>query len=90
MANCDLPCAPNLVYRRCNMPLQNSIVIQVNGEQKEIAAGVTVTTLLDQLGLKAGRVAIEYNRSILPRMKWANTAIAAGDQFEIVQFVGGG
>lgn len=88
MANCDLPCVSNLAYRRCNM--QNSIIIQVNGEQKEIAAGVAVATLLDQLGLKAGRVAIEYNRSILPRAKWADTTIAAGDQFEIVQFVGGG
>ena len=72
------------------MPSQNPIVIEVNGERKEIAAGLTVTALLAQLGLNTGRVAVEHNRSILPRAKWAETAVAAGDQFEIVQFVGGG
>ena len=72
------------------MPPQNSIAIRVNGEQKEIATGLNVTALLAQLGLNAGRVAVEYNRSILPRAKWAETMVAAGDQFEIVQFVGGG
>jgi thiamine biosynthesis protein ThiS len=72
------------------MPAQDSIAIQVNGEQKEIAAGLNVTGLLAQMGLNAGRVAVEYNRSILPRAKWAETAVAGGDQFEIVQLVGGG
>jgi thiamine biosynthesis protein ThiS len=72
------------------MPSQNSITIQVNGEQKEIAAGLNVTALLAQLGLNAARVAVEYNRAILARAKWVETMVAAGDQFEIVQFVGGG
>ena len=72
------------------MPLQNSIAIQVNGEPKQIAAGITVRTLLEQMGLNAGRVAVEYNRNILARPKWAETMISEGDRFEIVQFVGGG
>jgi thiamine biosynthesis protein ThiS len=72
------------------MQLQSQITIQVNGENKEIAAGTTVAALLEQMGLNAGRVALERNRSILPRNKWAETPILAGDQFEIVHFVGGG
>ncbi len=65
-------------------------MIQVNGERREAAAGTTVRSLLDQLGLNAGRVAIEYNLQILPKTKWEETQVADGDKLEIVQFVGGG
>jgi thiamine biosynthesis protein ThiS len=70
--------------------MENAILIQVNGESREAAAGTTVTGLLTQLGLNAGRVAIEYNLRILPKAKWEETRVTAGDKFEIVQFVGGG
>jgi thiamine biosynthesis protein ThiS len=70
--------------------MENAIVIQVNGENRETTAGTTVSGLLTQLGLNAGRVAIEHNRRILPKTKWEETKVGAGDQFEIVQFVGGG
>jgi sulfur carrier protein len=67
-----------------------SIQVLVNGEKKELSTGVTVLTLLEQLGLNPGRVAVEYNLEILPKAKWEATRVAAGDRFEIVQFVGGG
>ena len=66
------------------------VAVQVNGEKRELAAGTTVRQLLDQLGLNPARVAIEYNLQILPKAKWEETRVAAGDRFEIVQFVGGG
>ncbi len=64
--------------------------IVVNGEERVSKAGDTVTDLLVALGLENGRVAIERNLTILPRADWATTRIAAGDRYEIVQFVGGG
>jgi thiamine biosynthesis protein ThiS len=70
--------------------MSNGIVIQVNGESRETAAGTTVLALLEQLGLNAGRVAIEYNLQILAKTKWEETRVASGDKLEIVQFVGGG
>jgi len=72
------------------MQAQDRIIVHVNGEDKQVASGITVAALLGEMGLHAGRIAVEYNRSILPRAKWAETLIAAGDRFEIVQFVGGG
>jgi len=72
------------------MNLTEPIAIQVNGEKKEMPAGVTVRQLLEQLGLNPARVAVEYNLAILPKAKWEETRVAAGDRFEIVQFVGGG
>ena len=70
--------------------MENAIVIEVNGEKHETASGTTVRTLLDQLGLNAGRVAIEYNLQILRKSEWDSTKVAPGDRLEIVQFVGGG
>jgi len=64
--------------------------VQVNGESREFVTGTTVPQLLEQLGLNPARVAIEYNLKILPKAKWEETRVAAGDRFEIVQFVGGG
>jgi sulfur carrier protein len=67
-----------------------AITITVNGEQRPVNSGSTVTDLLRQLGLDLGRVAFERNLEILPRPDWPGTRLEAGDRFEIVQFVGGG
>ena len=70
--------------------MQTTYTITVNGENRAAQPGATVMDLLQELGLHSGRVAIERNREILPRLEWATTAVAAGDNYEIVQFVGGG
>ncbi|MBZ5527869.1 MAG: sulfur carrier protein ThiS [Acidobacteriia bacterium] len=67
-----------------------AVSIVVNGEGRQVTEGAMVADLLRELGLEGGRVAIERNREILPRGAWAETRIAAGDCYEIVQFVGGG
>jgi thiamine biosynthesis protein ThiS len=66
------------------------ITIQLNGEQREIPAGLTVAGLLKQLQFPADRVAVERNLEIVPRSKWDGTAVEAGDRREVVHFVGGG
>jgi len=52
--------------------------------------GWTVAQLVHSLELPAQRIAIEYNRRILKKEKWAAHPIADGDRIEIVHFVGGG
>jgi thiamine biosynthesis protein ThiS len=66
------------------------LTIVVNGENRSTSAGATVVDLLRDLGLESSRVAIERNLQILPRPKWPETRVEAGDRYEIVQFVGGG
>lgn len=61
----------------------------INGEPQTSPAG-TLTALVEHLGMKADRVAIELNREIVPRDLWSQTELRDGDQLEIVQFVGGG
>jgi sulfur carrier protein len=67
-----------------------AIQIVVNGEAREVPAGLHVTSLLAHLGLPADRVAIERNLEILPRAQWPSTDVQAGDRLEIVHMVGGG
>jgi sulfur carrier protein len=64
--------------------------VTINGEEKQVADGLTVAAMLQHLALPAERVALERNRDILPRALWAATAVQPGDTFEIVTLVGGG
>ena len=70
--------------------MTENIQIIVNGEKRDVPAGLGVTDLLSHLGLPTERVAIERNLEILPRSQWLSTAVHGGDRFEIVQLVGGG
>jgi sulfur carrier protein len=63
----------------------------INGEQREFAADrFTLASLVEQLGMKSDRVAIELNRDIVARDRWPATLLSEGDRLEIVHFVGGG
>lgn len=65
----------------------------INGQPRSfpaLPAGATLPDLLSALGLKADRIAVEHNGSIVRRPDWPSTAVSEGDRFEIVHFVGGG
>jgi thiamine biosynthesis protein ThiS len=64
--------------------------IRLNGDPYEIAGPLTVAELLQRLEIDARRVAVEHNLAILKRDAFDRTAIADGDEIEIVNFVGGG
>ena len=55
----------------------------VNGEAREIAA-TRVDTLLGELDYEGTHFAIDVNYDVLPKSQWANTAIKAGDEIEII------
>ena len=67
-----------------------TIRVMVNGEAREVAAAATVADLLAQIGLDTRKVAVERNLEIVPRSTYAATALAAGDELEVVHFIGGG
>jgi sulfur carrier protein len=62
----------------------------INGEPRAFAVPLLLANLVEQLGMKSDRVAVELNREIVPRDKWAETTLSDGDRLEIVHFVGGG
>jgi thiamine biosynthesis protein ThiS len=68
----------------------NSMKLFINGEDREFTAPLSLSSLVQHLGMKTDRVAIELNRNIVARERWAETNLAEGDRLEIVHFVGGG
>ena len=64
--------------------------LQINGEPRDFDAPLSLAGLIELLGMKQDRVAVELNRNIAARDRWAEIQLAEGDQLEIVQFVGGG
>ena len=67
--------------------------LSINGEPREIEASAmpfTLSALIASLGMKSDRVAVELNREIVSRDRWAETLLNDGDKLEVVHFVGGG
>ena len=55
----------------------------VNGEQREIASA-RVDALLGELEYEGTHFAIALNFDVLPRSRWAETALKNGDEIEII------
>lgn len=70
--------------------LATAHTITVNGEQRGVADGDTVATLVAALGLTDKRIAVERNGEIVPRSQHGQAVLADGDRLEIVVAVGGG
>ena len=66
------------------------MIVHINGEEREIESGLSVTQLLEELEIRPARVVVELNRDVLARDAFATTALKHGDKIEIVHFVGGG
>jgi sulfur carrier protein len=66
------------------------MILVINGEEKSFAGRLSLAELIQQLGMKPDRVAVELNREIVARSAWAVTRLNDGDRLEIVHFVGGG
>ncbi len=62
----------------------------INGKEQNLDGDLSLAALLEQLGMKQDRVAVELNREIVRRESWAETKLSEGDKLEIVHFVGGG
>jgi thiamine biosynthesis protein ThiS len=69
--------------------------LHINGKESTLSGeavdgSYTLAALVESLGMKPDRVAVELNRNIVPRGQWPETKLSDGDRLEIVQFVGGG
>lgn len=67
-----------------------AVAVRVNGDEREVPAGLTVTGLLAHLGLHPRMVVVERNGDILRRDALDTAAVEPGDAYELVHFVGGG
>jgi sulfur carrier protein len=65
--------------------------ITVNGMPRSLARDrSTIADLIRDMQLEGKRIAVERNGAIVPRTRYADTPLGAGDSIEIVGAVGGG
>jgi sulfur carrier protein len=64
--------------------------IMVNGQERALAAPVTVAALLAELGMAGKRVAVEVNQEIVPRSRHGEYKLNDSDRVEVVAAIGGG
>jgi len=67
-----------------------AIEIFLNGESREVPGSMNVVQFLDFFSLPKDRIAVERNRSIVPKTDWERVNVTTGDKLEVVHFVGGG
>ena len=65
------------------------MTVNVNGQPRDVADGTTVLALIEQHNLSPQKVAVELNKRLI-RTERYDTVLKAGDEIEIVTFVGGG
>lgn len=65
-------------------------IITLNGEAREWPREQSIEHLLQDLALDARVVAVELNKLVVKRGRYADTIIRENDEVEIVSFVGGG
>lgn len=66
------------------------VAITVNGDPAEVEEGTPLADLLARLRVDAARVVVEHNRRVLRRTELDGVVLGAGDEVEVVHFVGGG
>lgn len=66
------------------------MTVTINNQTRSFDTTMTLSALIDEMGLDDKRIAIEYNRDILTRDQFPSITLQDGDNIEIVNFVGGG
>ena len=72
------------------MTMTASLSVSVNGEARELPAGSTLAQLVASLTTAPSGVAAAVNETVVPRGRWADTALGDGDRVEVLTAVQGG
>jgi thiamine biosynthesis protein ThiS len=64
--------------------------ITLNGKAREVGDGITVSRLLEDLGLQPLRVAVQVNLDIIKRERYGEVVLRPDDTVEILTFMSGG
>lgn len=70
-----------------------ALTVTLNGSERTFPAlneSAAISDLVQELGVKPDRVAVEQNGAIVSRKVWRETQLHSGDRVEVVHFVGGG
>ena len=68
----------------------NALTITLNGEPYTLEDDAHLSALIATLKMRPTRIAVELNRQVVPKAEYDRTILKAGDELEIINFVGGG
>ena len=68
----------------------NAVEIRLNGKVRQVAEGISIRRLLDELGLQPMRVAVQRNQDIVKRDRYEEVVLQPGDTVEILTIMAGG
>jgi sulfur carrier protein len=63
---------------------------RINGETRDLPAGMTVSALLDLLGAPRSGIAVARNDRVVRRSEYETFELSEGDAIEIIKAVAGG
>ena len=66
------------------------MTITLNGKERTVAEGATVTDLLRELGQDRDGIAVAVGMQVVPRTEHPTHVLAPGDRVEVIRAVGGG
>ncbi|GGM43893.1 thiamine biosynthesis protein ThiS [Longimycelium tulufanense] len=64
--------------------------VEVNGQNREFAAGATVADVLAEFGRPGTGVAVALDGAVVPRASWPRTPLRDGARVEVLTAVQGG
>jgi len=70
--------------------MERMMEIRVNGVARNVDMVYTIADLIQDMGLKQRRLAVEVNQEIIRRSQHEHHQLQAQDQVEIVHAIGGG
>jgi sulfur carrier protein len=66
------------------------VIVWINGERRELADDARVPDALGVLGVPRKGVAVAVDGEVVPRARWAGTALRDGARVEVLTAVQGG
>ena len=64
--------------------------ITLNGETRDVTTASSIADLVATLDRGPRGIAVAVNREVVPRARWSEHVLKAGDRVDVVQAIGGG
>jgi sulfur carrier protein len=70
---------------------KSTIQVRVNDRPRDVAPDATIASLLGELGLGERRgIAVAIGEEVVPRSRWPQRALSAGEKVIVIQATQGG
>ena len=64
--------------------------LRINGQIQTMPDGLTISALIEHLGITQRRIAVEVNHTVIPYTEHPAVHLVQDDEVEIVHAIGGG